>query len=92
MKKIFLGFFILFLIPLNCFAIEEVIPEPENEVIELELDENQNKLQFEKKDTEKKVYFDEHDRLKLHMDGYFLKELKLGAVYSGQLGINFLQN
>ena len=91
MKKIFWGLFIIFMMPLYCSAIEEVIPESENEVIQLELDENQDKLQFEKKYPEKKVYFDEHDMLKLHMDGYFLKELKLGAVYSGQLGINFLQ-
>ena len=91
MKKIILGLLILFLLPLNSIAIEEVPSESENEVIQLELDENQDKLEFEKKHPEKKVYFDEHDMLKLHMDGYFLKELKLGAVYGGELGINFLQ-
>ena len=90
MKKIFLGLLIIFAIPLYCYAIEEVTPPKENEVIELQLDENQEKLHFEPVKPEKKVYFDEHDKLKLHMDGYFINEVKIGAVYNGTLDINFL--
>ena len=91
MRKIFLGLIIALIMPIYCGAIEEVNTDFLNEEIPLELNENDEKLHFEPEKPEKKVYFDEHDKLKLHMDGYFVKELKTGAVYNGQLGINFLK-
>lgn len=94
-KFFFYFYFIVFLLfPLNAFAVEEV---SETLFEEIQLDVEEEKLQFEKNDfqkkyLEKKVYFDKEDKLKLHLDGYLVEEVKLGVAYIGQFDINFLKN
>lgn len=85
MKKIFFTVLILFFMPTFSLAVEE-LPE-----IELENTEEET-LDFEGKVEKNNIYLDEEDKLKLHLDGHLIKELKVGAVYNGGFSQHFQDN
>lgn len=95
MERILSVLIILLFMPLCAYSIEAVenVEDIQNaeKLEEIELDETQSEqLNFIPQKKEKKVYFDEEDKLKLHLEGHLLKELKLGAVYNGNFGLEFL--
>ena len=86
MRKILFAILFSLVLPIYSSAIEE-LPEIQLENAEEKLNLEEN---IEKKES--KIYLDEQDKLKLHLDGHFVKELKLGAVYNGSLSIDFLHS
>ena len=84
MKRILLVMLILLFGGVKASAIEE-LPE-------VQLDVEEEKLNFDGsvEQNENKVYFDENDPLRLHMEGHLIDELKIGAVYNGTFNLNFV--
>ena len=75
MKKIFFLAVMLFFVPIFASAIEEM-PE-------IQLEEQEETLDFEGKIEKNNIYLDEEDKLKIHLDGHLIKELKVGANFHG---------
>lgn len=73
----------LFLSPVFCQGIEEL------QEIELNTEE---KLNIEGIVERNNIYLDEEDKLKLHLEGHLIKELKFNAVYNGGFSQNFQDN